>query len=746
MSAPAALPPLPLRNSYWVVPGLLLAGEHPDGNTRDKTRDRLKKLLGVGIECFIDLTKPTELLRYDVHLPFYVEYVRKPIKDHGLPGSRAQMVEILDHIGNAMRAGRPVYVHCRAGIGRTGTVVGCLLVERGLTGDGALDELNRLWQQCKRSKSWPTVPETDQQATYVREWTPGAAGGGFDMTATAAAISAVGPMSATAGQPLSGGTTFAAIQARAAMQSTGAGQARATTDRLAAGKLTVGFWDPVAGRADRDSLGVGEARDGQTQGGQSALGAPRDGPPAVAESRASESRAGQLSAGAARDGRSNGRQSAVGELPDGQPRDRPRAAGESYLDQLRASYQTPVAAAGAATDASSPPPPQQQSQQQVPSARPPEPPNMRTPQQAPSTPSPEPWEMRAPAAPNAGLPEAPDTHPPPHAPSTRSPEAQDMRAPAAPNARPPHAANTSAVDSDPLLDPGTLSAARGLRDRFIGALYGLAVGDAVAAATQYRRPGSFSPIGDMIGGGPFDLPRGGWSDDTAMSLCLAESLLECNGFDARDQVQRYTRWQQAGYLSATGQCVGITANTARALAMAQWRRVVFAGSHDPDQQDPEPLSRIAPVVLYFFASLDAVVQQAADSSRTTCQAPTVLESCRRLARALHAGLSGLPKNKILAEIQPSGESATHANATAATALAGAFWAFATTDNFRDAILRAANVGGNSDVVAAVCGQLAGAHYGVSAIPPAWRNSLMQKDLIEAFADRLLAHGLVTLGG
>jgi protein-tyrosine phosphatase len=134
MSAPttAASPPLPLRHCYWVVPGLLLAGEHPGSSTRDKTKDRLKKLLAAGIECFVDLTKPTELQRYDTHLPFYVEYTRKAIKDHGLPGSREQMVEILEHVGNAMRAGRPVYVHCRAGIGRTGTVIGCLLVERAI--------------------------------------------------------------------------------------------------------------------------------------------------------------------------------------------------------------------------------------------------------------------------------------------------------------------------------------------------------------------------------------------------------------------------------------------------------------------------------------------------------------------------------------------------------------------------------------------------------------------------------------
>src|SRR3981081_1402959 len=166
----AALPQLPLRHCYWVVPGLLLAGEHPGGPTREKTKDRLKKLLAAGIECFVDLTKPTEVLRYDTHLPFYVEYTRKAIKEHGLPGSREQMLEILEHVGNAMRAGRPVYVHCRAGIGRTGTVIGCLLVERGLAGEAALDELNRLWQFSERAQSWGSVPETDEQVGFVRKW------------------------------------------------------------------------------------------------------------------------------------------------------------------------------------------------------------------------------------------------------------------------------------------------------------------------------------------------------------------------------------------------------------------------------------------------------------------------------------------------------------------------------------------------------------------------------------------------
>jgi ADP-ribosyl-[dinitrogen reductase] hydrolase len=509
-----ALPAPPLANTYWALPGLLLAGEHPSGLTPEATRQRLSTLLACGVECFLDLTHPAEIDPYDQALPFQVEYLRKPIRDHGLPEKREHMMEILDCLHDTLRSGRPAYVHCRAGIGRTGMVVGCLLVERGLTGEQALDELARLWQQSERAKFWPSVPETDAQAQYVRRWKP------------------------------------------------------------------------------------------------------------------------------------------------------------RKLD----------------------------------------------------------FSLAAPAAPPLGA-------------RPRRPESPPL---------PP----------DPLLEPATLAAARSLRERFLGALLGLAVGDAVAAATQYRNPGSFTPVGDLIGGGPFELPRGAWSDDTAMALCVADSVLATDGFDARDQVERYKRWQREGYLSATGQCLGITASTARALAVADWRRQSFSGSHVPDQLDPEPLSRVAPVVMFFFAAEPEAVQLASEAARTTCQAPAVLGACRDLARALFLALSGRPKSQILAAAPASAEpgaarssSATRVrerqkarrNQTAADALGIALEAFAATGNFRDAVLHAANHGGNSDVAAAACGQLAGAHYGAAAIPAPWRDCLLQRTVIEAYADRLLQHYLLAIG-
>ena len=671
------VPPVPIRNSYWVLPGKVLAGENPSANNTEATRERLGRLLNAGVECFIDLTETGEVKRYDPELPFGIEYLRKPIKDHGIPAQRGHMAEILDCLHDALQSGRCVYVHCRAGIGRTGTVIGCFLVERGLTGEMALDELNRLWQHCERSQSWPTVPETDEQANFVRHWK---ARGVFDdqgqLRSAAFAGDAAGDLAV-----LRGGT--------------GAGNSGG-----GAGAAGVGA---TGGAAPWAHLLVDEPSAGAAAGQSGAI------PPYTARPNAASANAPSAKTA-------------------------PRARG-LFADP-----------ASVARDVIGPPP---------------------------------------------GIVPAP--------------------APVAGSGLPQAAVSNSVEDADPLLDPEALAAAGQLRARFLGAFLGLAIGDAVAAATQFRRPGTFTAVGDMLGGGPFDLPRGAWSDDTAMALCLADSLLERNGFDARDQVERYRRWQQEGYLSATGQCVGITASSARAIAMAQWRRQAFAGSHDPAQLDPEPLSRVASAVLFFFATSGQAVEQATEAARTTCQAPAVLDACRSLARALHAALSGQPKATVLemaalAAATPSaaspgpsaargggaagslagvgrgalnrarspaglaggvladaGDPAGVGGSAAAAAkgstgvdvrvgssapavLAAAAAAFGATDNFRDAILYAVNLGGDSDVVAAVCGQLAGAYYGVKAIPTSWYNGLMQKELITHYADRLLAHAMLGMGG
>src|SRR6187455_55893 len=364
----------PLAESYWVVPDRLLAGKYPGGKTPKEAERRLAAFLEAGFDTFIDLTEAGELPPYDIYLPGNVRYVRKPIPDHGVPRAREHMAEVQAVIDAALAGGRRAYVHCRAGIGRTSLAVACHLIEHGLSPDAALIRLNELWLDNERSKSWPDVPETDEQRDYILDWTR---------------------------------------------------------------------------------------------------------------------------------------------------------------------------------------------------------------------------------------------------------------------------------ESDPMQAADVLDAARTLRERFPGALVGLAVGDALAAHTQFRKPGSFAAVGDLLGGGPFDLPRGAWTDDTAMALLLAESLLEREGFDAQDQVDRYVRWQREGYGSATGQCVGISANVARALATALYRRQPFAGSHHPEQLDKDPLVRVAPVVMYFFSDANAAVSRAAEAARITVQAPMVLDCVRLFASMLRLALTGRDKDAVL---------------------------------------------------------------------------------------------------
>jgi Dual specificity phosphatase, catalytic domain len=160
----------PLVNSYWVLPGSLLAGEYPLAEAPWDAHTRLQKLLEAGIDSFVDLTQAGELPEYQPLLPPEVQYLRSAIIDTKIPLELRQMRAIQTHLQAALAAGRHVYVHCRAGIGRTGTVIGCYLTEQGLDGTAALQQLNLLWRQSARSASWPEVPQTAEQADFIRQW------------------------------------------------------------------------------------------------------------------------------------------------------------------------------------------------------------------------------------------------------------------------------------------------------------------------------------------------------------------------------------------------------------------------------------------------------------------------------------------------------------------------------------------------------------------------------------------------
>jgi hypothetical protein len=172
----------PHLNSYWVRPGLLLAGEYPGAFEEAWARRKVRRMLEAGIRVFVDLTEDGELAPYD-HLVMEearalgvdAEHLRFPIRDVCVPETPEHVESTLDAIDAALDAGRAVYVHCWGGIGRTGTIVGCYLVRHGRTGDEALEQIAEWWTTVEKRSRRPRSPETDEQCDYVRSWRSGAA-------------------------------------------------------------------------------------------------------------------------------------------------------------------------------------------------------------------------------------------------------------------------------------------------------------------------------------------------------------------------------------------------------------------------------------------------------------------------------------------------------------------------------------------------------------------------------------------
>ena len=145
-------------------------------------------------------------------------------------------------------------------------------------------------------------------------------------------------------------------------------------------------------------------------------------------------------------------------------------------------------------------------------------------------------------------------------------------------------------------------------DRFRGCLLGLAGGDALGTTLEFQPPGTFEPIEDMVGGGPFRLEPGQWTDDTDMALCLAESLIENGGFDAADQMRRYVRWWREGHLSSTGTCFDIGNTIRSALMKFEATGEPFSGGTHPHSAGNGSIMRLAPVPLFFAGDPETAIE------------------------------------------------------------------------------------------------------------------------------------------
>lgn len=297
------------------------------------------------------------------------------------------------------------------------------------------------------------------------------------------------------------------------------------------------------------------------------------------------------------------------------------------------------------------------------------------------------------------------------------------------------------------------------RDRFRGCLLGLACGDAVGTTVEFRPRGSFPTVTDMVGGGPFHLKPGEWTDDTSMALCLATSLTEVGRFDPRDQILRYCRWAEEGYLSSNGRCFDIGNTVQRALRRFEQTSEPFSGPTDPQSAGNGCIMRLAPLPMFCYPDRAAAIHLSGESARTTHGAAECIDASRLFGGILFQALAGTTKDEIVVghgvkdlstasvqaiargEYRSKEHREIQGSGYVVRSLEAALWCFLRTNTFQDAILCAVNLGDDADTTGAVCGQAAGAYYEESAIPGRWLERLVMHDEIRDLADRLHAHQL-----
>jgi ADP-ribosyl-[dinitrogen reductase] hydrolase len=294
--------------------------------------------------------------------------------------------------------------------------------------------------------------------------------------------------------------------------------------------------------------------------------------------------------------------------------------------------------------------------------------------------------------------------------------------------------------------------AEAIRDRATGAMLGLAVGDAVGTTLEFKRRDSYSRLSDMVGGGPFRLKPGEWTDDTAMAMALATSLYETGGLHEADLMQRFVNWWRNGDYSCTGTCFDIGGTTRSALGRFQRSGNPMAGSTHPHEAGNGSLMRLSPVAVRYWRDRKTLNDVAARQSQTTHAATACVDACVVWANMIADAIEGVhaeailnaapgPYTEVISKIVEGSwrglhRSAVQSSGYVAHSLEASLWCIARTHDFKSAVLMAANLGEDADTTAAITGQLAGAIYGAKGIPAHWRERVAWSDKISSLAGDL----------
>ncbi len=295
-----------------------------------------------------------------------------------------------------------------------------------------------------------------------------------------------------------------------------------------------------------------------------------------------------------------------------------------------------------------------------------------------------------------------------------------------------------------------------MEEMALGGFLGLACGDALGSAVEFCPRGSFRDLTDMRSGGKFRLPKGYWTDDTSMAICLAESLVSKHDFDPHDQMNRYYEWANTGKNSSLPYAFGIGKQVAFMLGEFRKSGNPYSSRTASKYSGNGSLMRLMPVILRYYRNTESVLKYAELSSKTTHATNEAIQSCQYFSTLILRIFQGIPKEHLfqdedalkfdkltsicLGTFKNKNPDDIGSVGFVIDSLEVALWAFWNTNNFRDAVLMAANLGDDADTNASICGQISGAYYGVSNIPESWLECLYRKDDLEKLALQLLKIG------
>lgn len=274
------------------------------------------------------------------------------------------------------------------------------------------------------------------------------------------------------------------------------------------------------------------------------------------------------------------------------------------------------------------------------------------------------------------------------------------------------------------------------KENFVGILLGLAIGDAMGATLEFgpRRPLDNLHT-EMSGGGPFDLAPGEWTDDTAMAVAMASSLMNEKAFCPLCVLREWSDWYSSGKHSCTGSCFDI--GHATRIALGQFLRNPEAiPAIEPSALGNGSLMRLAPVVL--FASSPPEAELLAYQQSILTHGEEAARATGWFARLLfETAEAGFNLASVSASVVQRKRNEVSSSGFYKDTLEAAIWAVANTASFEGAIIQAVNLGDDADTVGAVAGQLAGAIYGTKNIPSRWLERLAWHDKLEKMACDLI---------